>query len=95
MSCRHQEPADIHFCHVSRKFNLGDSAARLNDARMAFRGMIRRRISSMPAGMVIAALVVIALIALVALFLFGATPEGASYYDAPMEPAVGFGQVGQ
>ncbi len=39
--------------------------------------MTRRRISSMPAGMVIAALAVIALVAFVALFIFGGPSEGS------------------
>jgi hypothetical protein len=39
--------------------------------------MTRRRISSMPAGIVIAALAAIALVALIALFLFGGLSESA------------------
>lgn len=42
--------------------------------------MSRRRNSSMPAGMVIAALAVIALVALAALFVFGGQSEGAQTY---------------
>ena len=39
--------------------------------------MNRRRISSMPAGLVIVALAVIALVAFVALFIFGGSSEGS------------------
>ena len=43
--------------------------------------MIRRRISSMPVGMVIVALAVIALVAFAALFLFGGPPGGGPPSD--------------
>jgi hypothetical protein len=52
--------------------------------------MTRRRISSMPAGMVIAALAVIGLVALVALFLFGGLSEGEL---PPTPPATQSGQL--
>lgn len=83
MSCRHMEPADIHFSHVSQNFTLRDSAVCLNGACAACAQMTRRRMSSMPTGMVIAALAVIALVAFAALFVFGDLSEGESASDPP------------
>lgn len=85
MSCRHKEPADIHFSHVPQKFNPYDSAVCYNGACAAFFEMTRRRMSSMPTGMVIAALAVIALVAFIALFLFGGLSQDE---PAPVPPAV-------
>ena len=50
--------------------------------------MTRRRISSMPAGLVIAALAVIALVAIAALFLLGGPADSALGDNSPGNPAL-------
>ena len=69
---------------------MGSFAKRGNGSFQACGLMTRRRISSMPAGMVIAALAAIALVALVALFLFGGLSEGG---PPPTPPAAQSGQL--
>jgi len=76
MSSRLKRLIGIHFCHVSQDFKQGDSAIYRTGVFQVCGFMIRRRISSMPAGMVITALVVIGLVALAALFLFGGLSDG-------------------
>ena len=89
MSCRHKELIDIDFYYVQQYFKLGNSAIRQNGAFLACSLMTKRGISSMPTGMVIAALVVIALVAFAAMCLLGGSSEGAFSHDIP--PA----QIGQ
>jgi len=84
MSCPFPESIDLHFKDVLQAFKLDDLTTRRNGVFRAGGFMTRRRISSMPTGMVIAALVIIGLVAFVALFLFGGSAEGA----LPTVPAV-------
>lgn len=93
MSCRLKRLIGIDFCHVWQDFKVGSFAIRGNGAFQACGLMTRRRISSMPAGMVIAALAVIALVALVALFLFGGLSEGGPPPTPPTPPADQSGQL--
>jgi hypothetical protein len=77
MSCRHKRLTDIHFSDVSMEFKSDCSTISRDVVCLESGSMTRRRISSMPAGMVIAALAVIALVALAALFFLGGSSEGS------------------
>lgn len=89
MSCRHKELFDIDFYYVQQYFKLGNFAIRQNGTCRARGLMSRRRTSSMPTGMVIAALAVIALVAFAAVCLLGSSSKGAPSHAMP--PA----QIGQ
>jgi hypothetical protein len=86
MSCRHKRLIGIHFSDVSMDFKSDCSTISRDVVCLASGSMTRRRISSMPAGMVIAALAVIAVVALAALFLFGGSSEGSPSASALAGP---------
>jgi len=88
MSCRYKRLNTINFPHVSQYFSLPRSSVGQNRACKAFYRMTRRRISSMPAGLVIAALAVIALVAIAALFLLGGPADSALGNNSPGNPAL-------
>jgi hypothetical protein len=75
MSCRLKRLTDIHFRDVLPNFKMGYSAICRDAICLASGTMTRRRISSMPVGIVIAALAVIALVAFAALSVFGGSSE--------------------
>jgi hypothetical protein len=89
MSCRHKQLTGIHFSDVSMDFKPDCSAVSRDAVCLASGSMTRRRISSMPAGMVIAALAVIALVAVAALFLFGGSSEGTPSTSASASASAG------
>jgi len=68
----------LHFSNGSRYFKPGAETACPAVGDEGPKPMSRRRISSMPAGMVVGALAVIALVAVIAFFVFSGTSDGAS-----------------
>ena len=89
MSWRRNRLVIIHFSHAPQNFKPYESVIRGNRANWARRAMTRRRPGAMPAATVIAALVVIALVAFTALFLWSGSSDGAAAPGARSVPAAG------